>query len=420
MRKVENMAYSELIKNFNKIRDYMREFYVYGFKSRDEFTKKSARSYDDERRRMESWLGDYMRFRQTTEGKNVFLSIDSRVSRYNPLYKAWKTKSFTDGDITLHFILFDILSDPDKTLTLNQILNSIGEYLYEFGEMRGFDESSVRKKLKEYVEEGIITAEKQGKTVLYRRAKDIEPLDSDILDFFSEVTPCGVVGSYLLDKQSVSNELFAFKHHYITNALDSEILYSLFRAMNEKKYITLETINRRRDRVSENQVVPLRIMISVQNGRQHLMAYIPRFSRITSIRVDNIISVKLDDICPTFDSMREKLDGMTAHLWGVSTQSDDGNRLEHVEFTVKVKDHEQYIPERLRREKRCGTVEKLDSHTYRFSADVYDTGEMVPWIRTFICRISSYSFSNKRLEDQFKNDLDEMYRLYGVEGGESE
>ena len=48
------MAYSELVKNFNKIRDYMREFYVYGFKSRDEFTKKSARSYDDERRRMES------------------------------------------------------------------------------------------------------------------------------------------------------------------------------------------------------------------------------------------------------------------------------------------------------------------------------------------------------------------------------
>ena len=48
------MAYSELIKNFERIRDYMREFYVYGFKSRDEFTKKSARSYDDERRR-EEW-----------------------------------------------------------------------------------------------------------------------------------------------------------------------------------------------------------------------------------------------------------------------------------------------------------------------------------------------------------------------------
>ena len=80
------MAYSELVKNFNRIRDYMREFYVYGFNSRDEFTRKSARSYDNERRRLESWLGDYMRFRRTPEGKNVFISIDSRISGHNPKY----------------------------------------------------------------------------------------------------------------------------------------------------------------------------------------------------------------------------------------------------------------------------------------------------------------------------------------------
>ena len=66
------MAYTELVKNFNRIRDYMREFYIYGFKSRDEYTKKSARSYDDERRRLASWLGEYMQFRQTTEGKMYF------------------------------------------------------------------------------------------------------------------------------------------------------------------------------------------------------------------------------------------------------------------------------------------------------------------------------------------------------------
>ena len=59
------MAYSELIKNFERIRDYMREFYVYGFKSRDDYNKKSVRSYDNERRRIESWLGDHMHFRMT-------------------------------------------------------------------------------------------------------------------------------------------------------------------------------------------------------------------------------------------------------------------------------------------------------------------------------------------------------------------
>ena len=103
------MAYSELIKNFERVRDYMREFYVYGFKSRDEYSKKSGRSYDNERRRIESWMGDYMRFSQNESGKNVFISIDSRAISENPLYKAFKASSFTDKDITLHFILFDIL-----------------------------------------------------------------------------------------------------------------------------------------------------------------------------------------------------------------------------------------------------------------------------------------------------------------------
>lgn len=40
-------AYNELIKNFERIRAYMREFYVYGFKSREGYSAKSARSYDD-------------------------------------------------------------------------------------------------------------------------------------------------------------------------------------------------------------------------------------------------------------------------------------------------------------------------------------------------------------------------------------
>ena len=130
------MAYNELIKNFNKVRDYMRDFYISGFKSREAYTRKSTRSYDDEKRRIESWLGEYMKFRQDADGKKVFLSIDSRVTRHNPLYKAWKTKSFTDGDITLHFILMDILSDGQER-SLMDIASLVDGYLTAFEQARG-------------------------------------------------------------------------------------------------------------------------------------------------------------------------------------------------------------------------------------------------------------------------------------------
>ncbi len=83
-------------------------------------------------------------------------------------------------------------------------------------------------------------------------------------------------------------------------------------------------------------------------------------------------------------------------------------------FIIKIGKHEDYIVQRLEREKRVGRVEKIDDNTYRFVADVYDTSEMIPWIRTFICRIVQMNFSNRTVENRFKEDLKAMYKMYGI------
>lgn len=406
------MAYTELVKNFNRIRDYTREFYIYGFKSRDEYTKKSARSYDDERRRLASWLGEYMQFRQTTEGKNVFLSIDSRMLHHNPLYKAWKTKSFTDGDITLHFILMDIFV-TGEALTVSDISERIDDYLAAFANPRLFDESTIRKKLKEYVGEGLLEKKKQGKTMYYRKAPDLAFYDTDVLDFFSEIAPCGVIGSFLLDKRKRQKENFAFKHHYITGAIDSEIVSQLFQAMHENRMVCMRVVNRK-ETVSEIKVLPLQIFISVQNGRQYVMAYEQKYKRISSFRIDNIVKITPGNTSDRLEELRGQLEKMKSHMWGVSTQSRSGMRMEMVTFTVRYGYGEQHIHQRLEREKRCGHVEKIDDHTSRFYAEVYDASELIPWIRTFLCRITEIHFSNAVLEAQFRRDIENMYRLYEV------
>lgn len=411
-------SYSELIKNFEKIRSYMREFYVYGFKSREEYDKKSARSYDDERRRMESWLGDHMSFVRTPEGKNVFISIDSRVTKHNPFYKTLKAKSFTDGDITLHFILFDILHSPEVILTLPEILEAIDEYLDSFESPMVFDESTVRKKLKEYIDQGIIIGDKVGRKMTYKRAEVPLPANiTDILNFYSEVAPCGVIGSFLLDKSENCRDTFGFKHHYITSAMDSNVLAMLFKAMREKSVITVDNLSRRNNEVRENRIIPLRVFISVQNGRQHLLAYQPDFNAIKSFRIDYLSNVKILEPTPRFDELRAELDAMQPKMWGVTAKAKqyENEKLEHVDFTVHVDDYEDFIVRRLEREKRIGQIEKIDDNTYRFSADVYDTSEMIPWIRTFICRIVELNFSNKVIEKQFKEDIKQMYRMYEIE-----
>ena len=411
-------SYSELIKNFEKIRAYMREFYIYGFKSRDDYSKKSSRSYDDERRRIESWLGDHMSFVRTPEGKNVFISIDSRSIRHNPFYNAWKAKSFTDGDVTLHFILFDILHDPSVKCTLSEIMEQIDEkYLSGFENPMMFDESTVRKKLKEYTEAGIIVTEKVGRRVSYSRAEDTDVEDlNEVLHYFSEVAPCGVIGSFILDKEELDTDAFAFKHHYITGAIDSGVLASIFCAMREKRIISVSNLSRRKDTPRRNRIIPLRVFISVQSGRQHLLAYLPGYNNFQSYRIDYLSNIKLEEQTPRFDELRAQIDEMKDKMWGVSTKRNKWGveKLEHIDFTVKVADDEAHIIRRLEREKRVGKVEKLDDNTYRFTADVYDVSEMIPWIRTFICRIIDINFTSNTLENQFKSDLDTMYRMYGI------
>lgn len=410
--------YRELVKSFEKIRAYMRDFYVYGFRSREEFTAKSARSYDDEKRRIESWLGDYMSFVRTASGKNMFISIDSRSCVHNPFYKAWKAKSFTDGDITLHFILFDILSSADKCYTLNEITDIMDkEYLSCFENPMMFDESTVRKKLKEYCSEGIVTAEKQGRKTIYRRAETTElPTQRDAIEFFTEVAPCGVVGSFILDKMPRLESIFGFKHHYMTNALDSGVLASLFDAMGKKCSVTVLNHAKGKSEARENRIVPLKIFISVQSGRQYLIAYQPAFNKIKSFRCDYLSDVKICEPVPRFDELRERLSEIQSKMWGIQTEAPKKckNGSEMVEFTVRASESEPYIVARLMREKRCGTVTKIGEDSYRFSAEVCDSNELLTWMRSFICRITDVSISNREVERRFKDDLEAMYKMYGI------
>jgi len=91
-----------------------------------------------------------------------------------------------------------------------------------------------------------------------------------------------------------------------------------------------------------------------------------------------------------------------------------------VEFEVLVGEGEEHIIRRLNREKRCGQVERVDEEHYRFSADVFDASEMIPWIRTFICRITRMNFSDRSTENKLKEDIERMYDIYGLKGGGEE
>ena len=408
------MAYSELIKNFGNIRDYISQFYIYGFKSRKEYDSKSARSYDNERRRIESWLGDYMSFAKGADGKNIFLSVDSRQITHNPLYKAFKAKSFTDRDIMLHFYILDILHDGEgfSSKDIADIISA--EYLPMFESIKECDESTIRKKLCEYENAGLITAEKQGKKKLYKRStSNIDLTDcQDAISFFSEADPLGVVGSYLLDKYSDTDNHFQFKHHYIMGALESEILYNLLDVMDNHSWCEIEMFSTRQQRMKKYSVLPLKIYVSTYNGRRYVMMWSKRYKEVIFYRLDKIKSVKTLEQEEDIEKYKSYATEHEKYIWGVSASGTD--HIDSVEMIIRVGENEGYIVNRLNREKRNGTVTELENGDWKFTTEVFDATEMIPWIRTFTGRIISIKSSNKYVEEQIKTDIDEMYRMYGV------
>ena len=209
----------------------------------------------------------------------------------------------------------------------------------------------------------------------------------------------------LQDRLQEKYGYFRFKHHYILNVLDSEILYELFSAIGEHRQITFTT---RRRRIT---ALPLKVYIGTQTGRQYLLAWSPASERFSFYRIDLIDNVKAGDAAKFPADIKCRTDEFCAHTWGVAGNND--THLEHIEMTVLVGPREGYIAERLTREKRCGTVEQIDDTHWKFSADVYDTIEMMPWLRTFIGRVTDLQCTDQRVIDRFWKDHDAMLKMYG-------
>ncbi|MBD5384540.1 MAG: WYL domain-containing transcriptional regulator [Ruminococcaceae bacterium] len=415
-------GFSELIKNFEKTRDYVRDFFIYGFKVRGDFNRKSARTYDDEKRRVESWLGEFLRYDDSVRGRQISISVDSGHIPENPLYKAFYSKSFTDNDIRLHFLIQDVLCGG-SSLSLRELVDEIDSRYGIF-----FDDQTVRNKLKEYVAEGLIVSEKRGKTAYFSLSPDRADEYfggfgglADAVKFFSEAGEFGIVGNSILKSVGMENDLFFMKHNYIVHTLEDAILFEILEAIEHKRTLLLYTFSAksRSKKESENLVVPMRISASVQTGRRYLVAYIPLYNRFNAFRLDYIRAVKTVAPFAEFDGIYEKYRKNENRCFGVSfgERRETGN-VTPLEVTIRIDRGEEYIINRIEREKRNGTLKKLSDDLYKLTIDAFDPVEPMHWVKTFIGRIVKLEGGNAAARELFENDIRRMNAMYNGNGGE--
>ena len=404
--------FQELIKNFDRIRDYMRSFFLYGFKVRSDFQGKSGRTYDNERRRIENYLSGYIQADYTCKGKQVSIRVDSKRLQSNPLYAAWKSRSFTDNDLLFHFFLLDILSD-NSAWTVSGLCDQIAA---RYGEVT--DVQTLRLKCREYATLGILSWEKDGKSVVYRLASPLfeekDPLYPALMHavkFCSEALPFGIVGSTLLDREFLKNDLFSFKHYFLVHTLEDQELLHILKAMEEHRFITFLNSSVRSGNKTELWGLPLKIFVSTQTGRRYLCLYFPPKRRFNCLRLDCISKVKPLEICGDYPMFHQKLDQSLSRLWGVSFGG--ASRMEILCMKLHIReDTEGYILNRLHREGRGGEVLRVCADVFLYTGVFFDTNEMLGWVKSFTGRILDLQCSNPAALKKVTEDLERMYRMY--------
>ena len=384
--------FSELIRNFDKIRDYMHDFYIFGFRSRSDFTQKSLRTYDNEKRRIESYLGSYMRWDYGNLGKNSFISMDCAKLSANPLYAAWKAKAFTSNDIMLHFYLLDILNQTQK-ISIQGLTDEIC-----LRSERDFDVQTVRNKCKEYVKLGMITEEKSGKTYYYSLSSlhfndllKIAPALSDAIKFFQGSAPFGEIGSFVMDDNDIQNDLFSFNHYYVSHTLEDEILLDCISAIHSHSLVTIEI--QRNGASNLVKGLPLKIFVSAKTGRRYLCIYSPRTKRFSNHRLDYIKNIQTLDVSPEFAAHLARLHETLSSMWGVSFGKTSRSQVVHMKLFID-EEREPYILDRLAREGKGGRLQRLEKNIFRYTKEVAETSDIAPWLKTFTGRILKLSSSD--------------------------
>lgn len=410
-------VFNELIKSFDKIREYIRNFAIYGYKQREDFTHKSSRTYDNERRRIQSYLSYYVDEQTSSRGKRINIHFDSMYVEANPFFEVFKTKSFTKNDVMLHFVILDILSMHAKC-SLSEIANLIfSDYLIYFNTDKSLDVRTIRIKLDEYISLGILGYEKDGKTGYYflkdhilskLPSATLEHLTEALL-FFQNTLPLGILGNFILQKASHKSNIFAFRDLHFTHTLEDEIMLSLFCAIKNHNKILLVHPS-----LKENYVLPIKILDNIKQGRRYVIVYHYNANKYLFYRLDNIYKVNiLEDIDPGFSTKLSIVNVLLENSWGVSFINPESPTLEKWVLTLHIDDQkEKYLLKQIEKENKEGTLNKLSKNTYLYTINVLDANEMAPWIRSFTGRILDIKCTNQEVLGRIIHDVKLMKSYY--------
>lgn len=414
-----------LIRDYANIRQLLRDIYIFGCFSRDDYIEKigiSGRKYDNEQRRINAYLTEKFISKRRV-GKKViqYCRYDLEDNSGNYLAETYKNKSFTMLDIMSYFFVTQILSDGAEK-TLIEILDEI-PLCNDFVE---FTKDNLRVKLEELVDIGILKLKKEGRSVFYSLTNDVfEPFSTDelkeiysYLEFLRNTSPVDVPFYFLQRKLKLYLEAereteldvtntFKFRQNHLFNSLDNDVILQCLQALRGEKMITITT--QKGKEITE--ALPVKVIHDSTYGRQYMVYYNAEYQSCSSLRIDSIDNIIiLRDMSADEKKVLHEMHDVYAESWCTSCRNDGPHEIViHFVFDEK---REDYILNRIKREGHGGTVERIEESLYEYRKIISDPNEMIPWIRSFGERAKVISSGTANTEYAIAEDWERAVAKY--------
>ncbi|WP_040949758.1 WYL domain-containing protein [Gorillibacterium massiliense] len=277
------------------------------------------------------------------------------------------------------------------------------------------DEKTVRGDLKYLEEVGVIVRLDDKRPYKYKAANDLINLlsDDELLDLFDYVdvmanTQVPSVQGYLLRdtlkkalrKKSVhpdATETHRYKYHYHSRILDEAHLYTIFKAIQQRKRLSFLYLSPKKGKnyASQNtnplfereteghvqSILPLRVVYDHQYGRWYLTGHNARLG-VVKFRMEGLTQMEEGEAVTEeeFAQRLSVLEDQLKYSWVIDT-------LRAVKVVARFYNPDRskanFVRERVEAQGQWGTISEESDSSFLYEITVNGIYEIKPWLRSF-------------------------------------
>ncbi|EGW40616.1 WYL domain-containing protein [Desulfosporosinus sp. OT] len=426
--------FNDFIKHYNIIRDILRDCFLYGCFSLDDLENKrnvSSRKISYEIRRIQQYVEEqYIRMDKDGRYKLLSLTYDSLRDTDNFLVQTYRTRSFTRTDLVTYYLILMILHTKDLPCTVKTLEDAL--VLRGLINAGTISRKTLERKLAEMCHKtGVLSCDQSKRTKQYAVAPDIlgSLSCSQISELFRAVSLYknilfpATAGYYceqtLQDyityerKTSISDgHFFNYRHVHFHPVIEEHILWEILKAIHQRTKI--KVVNHTPKSAGRNSykiLNPYKIRYDTHHGRFYLISFNNHGKCILS-RLDRIESIECLEETFCREDYDEKYSECMRYSWS-SVALADGQEPENIKLEILIDEStEGYLIGKIQNEAPGGIMEKIEEGRYHYSLKVSDSGEMVPWIRSYTGNIRVVE--SAVLAQKIAADWKETLRSYGI------